>query len=350
MDMDATTAPGADPLARSGGLLSFALPYLERAAKTAPIPRRAAFGVADYGSWRSRNAILPLRTLVQTLRKRSKGVPICITHTDHPQSDFSQLIARLHGSEESYRADADHLFSYVEGRSLHERLFPPSTISVGWSALAVQWLSAPVGAIADHIWSPRASGALSERLAERAASDWAGFLDHRAHEMRAAGRLVVLGGASDQHGDSGADGLMEMANASLRAMVDGQWLRAAEYERMMIPAYRRTPEEFLQPFFGQEVNEDLELEDHSLVILPDLLYERYEEDGDLDAHAAERAVQFTATYAGSLFGSLDADRSADDHRSLLETFVKQLTHRVKESPAEAACNWRVCQLLIAKAW
>lgn len=348
--MDASTAPGSGSLTRSAGLLGFALPYLERAAKTAPIPRRAAFGIADYGSWRSRSAILPLRTLVGTFRRRSKGVPICITHTDLPNSDFNQLIVELDESEDSYLADADHLFSYVEGRSFYERLFPPATISVGWSALAVQWLSAPAGAIEDHIWSPRAGEALSADLAEKAASDWAGFLDHRAHEMRAAGRLVVLGGASDQHGESGADGLMEMANASLQAMVDEDWLRGPEYERMMIPTYRRTPEEFLQPFFGQEVNEDLELEDHSLVILPDLLHERYEEDGDVDAYASARAEQFTATYGASLFGGIDDDRSRDDRRALLESFVRQLTHRVRGAPADAECNWRVCQLLIAKAW
>ncbi len=348
--MNASNAPGASPIARSGGLLGFALPYLERAAKTAPIPRRAAFGVADYGSWRSRSAILPLRTLVRTLRRRSKGMPISITHTDLPDSDFNQLIAELHTSEDSYLAGTDHLFSYVEGRSFYERLFPPATISVGWSALAIQWLSSPAGAIADHIWSPRANGALSSALAARAASDWAGFLDHRAHEMRAAGRLIVLGGASDQHGESGADGLMEMANASLQAMVDEQWLRSGEYERMMIPTYRRTPEEFLQPFFGQEVNEDLELEDHSLVILPDLLHERYEEDGDVDAYASARAEQFTTTYGAALFRVLDPDRSSDDRRSLKERFVQQLTHHVREAPADAECNWRVCQLLIAKAW
>lgn len=348
--MGASTVPAAGSLTRSPGLLSFALPYLERAGKTAPIPRRAAFGVADYGSWRSRSSIVPMRTLVQTLRRRSKGMPISITHADRPGSDFNQLMVELHDSEDSYLADGDHLFSFVEGRSSYERLFPPATISVGWSALAVQWLSAPVGASFNHIWSPRASSSLSFNLAERAASDWAGFLDHRAHEMRAAGRLVVLGGASDQHGETGADGLMDMANASLHAMVEERWLRADEYARMMIPTYRRTPEEFLQPFFGQEVNEDLELEDHSLVILPDLLHERYEDDGDVDAYARERAAQFTATYGDSLFRVLDEDRTSDDRRSLAENFLEQLTRRVKEDPAEAECNWRVCQLLIAKAW
>ena len=47
--MDAPIASDTAPLTKSEGLISFALPYLERAAKTAPIPRRAAFGVADYG-------------------------------------------------------------------------------------------------------------------------------------------------------------------------------------------------------------------------------------------------------------------------------------------------------------
>jgi hypothetical protein len=348
--MESSDALGVGSTTRAQGLLSFALPYLERAAKTAPIPRRAAFGVADYGSCRSRSSILPMRNLIVALRRRSKGVPISITHADRPTSDLQSLLVDIQRADDSYLNDADHLFAFVEGRSIYERLFPPATISVGWSALAVQWLSQPSGAIADHIWAARATGALGGELARRAAADWAGFLDHRAHELRAAGRLVVLGGASDQDGDSGADGIMDMANDCLQAMVGDRWLRSDEYAGMMIPTYRRTPEEYLQPFFGQEVNEDLELEDHSLVLLPDLLYERYEEDGDLDAYAARRAQQFLATYGTSLFAALDADRSADDYRSLVEQLGEGLQRRVKEDPVRARCHWRVCQLLIAKAW
>ncbi len=98
------------------------------------------------------------------------------------------------------------------------------------------------------------------------------------------------------------------------------------------------------------MNEDLELEDHSLVILPDLLHEQLEENGDLESYASVRAAQFVATFGGSLLGALDPDRSEDDRRSLSEYFTERLTQRVKDRPGDAECHWRVYQLLIAKAW
>jgi hypothetical protein len=78
---------------------------------------------------------------------------------------------------------------------------------------------------------------VKEAFARQSEGDWQAFLDHRSHELRPGGRLVVLGGASDDEGGSGAEGLMDMANAALQEMVDSGTLRSSEYGRMVIPTY-----------------------------------------------------------------------------------------------------------------
>ena len=119
----------------------------------------------------------------------------------------------------------------------------------------------------------------------------------------------MLGGASDVEGASGAEGLMDMANAALQDMVDGDTLRPGEYERMVVPTYNRTLKEFEAPFSASQKDNPLELESSSEVVLPDPFWPQYEQSGDAQAFAAAYEEFFRAAFGPSLFGALDADRT-----------------------------------------
>ena len=133
-------------------------------------------------------------------------------------------------------------------------------------------------------------------------------LKHRAHELSPGGRLVVMGGASDERGNSGAEGLLDMANAALQEIVDVGALRAGV----------------------------LELESSSEVVLPDPFWPEYEQSGDAKTFGADYAEFFRAAYGPSLFGALDADRTSQERE------------KIASDPATAACAWHVALLLIAK--
>lgn len=157
----------------------------------------------------------------------------------------------LAGSPRTYLG-APGVFALAEGRSFYEPLFPEGLLSLGWSSIAVHWLSGVPTPIPDHIYSTFASGLVREALRERSASDWRAFLTYRARELRTSGRLVVVGGAARDDGMSDAEGLMDMANAALQTMVEDGDLQQAEYARMTIPTWDRTTAEFLEPFDSGE--------------------------------------------------------------------------------------------------
>ena len=106
---------------------------------------------------------------------------------------------------------------------------------------------------------------------------------------------------------------MDMANAALQEMVDGDTLCPGEYERMFIPTYNRTLKEFEAPFSSGQKDSPLELESSSEVVLPDPFWPEYEQSGDAKAFAAGYEEFFQAAYEPSLFGALDADRTAQEH-------------------------------------
>ena len=258
--------------------MAFGLPLLERAVEAVPLPDPGdAFEVADYGVAGGHNSMEPMRTVIEGVRRRAtRDLAVSVFHTDLPTNDFDPLFTLL-SSPDSYLRGESNVFAYARGKSFYERLFPASQIHIGWNGIAVHWLSRVPATIPDHIWSTRATGAVKEAFARQSGVDWRSFLDHRGHELRPGGRLVVLGGASDEHGSSGAEGLLDMANAALQEVVDGGALRPDEYERMGVPTYNRTLEEFEAPFSEGSEDHVLELESSSEVALPDPFWPRVRE-------------------------------------------------------------------------
>lgn len=331
------------------GAVAFGLPLLTRAVEAVPLPDSdEVFQVADYGVAGGHNSMEPMRTVIEGVRHRASGdLAVSVFHTDLPTNDFDPLFLLL-SSRDSYLQGVSNVFAYAGGKSFYERLFPASQIHIGWNAIAVHWLSEVPVAIPDHIWSNRATGAVKEAFARQSEQDWQSFLEHRAQELRSGGRLVVLGGASDERGSSGAEGLLDMANAALREMVDGGMLRPGEYERMVVPTYNRTLKEFEAPFSGGPLTGVLELESSSEVILPDPFWPEYKQSGDAKAFGTAYEGFFRAAYGPSLFGALDADRTPEERERVAEAFYERLRERVAADPATAVCAWRLVLLLIAK--
>ncbi len=325
------------------------LAYVQRAAAAAPIPRRAPFAVGAFGPTEAEDAVPSTLGVLEAIRRRSRGVPVTITFVGGSGTDFDAPLGGLANPASGAPLADDDLFIFFGSQSVYDRSFPPGALSLAWSSQAVQWLSAIPAPVPDHIGPFALDGELARAYRRRAAEDWARFLDHRARELRASGRLVVVGAAADPSGDSGWGGLFELANESLRDMVRDGVLRAGEYEAMTIPVWYRTPEEFLQPFFGQEVNEDLELEDHAPILLPDVLRERLTEDGDVEGYAIARARDFVRANGRALFASLAGDRTAPEREQLTRELEERLGRRIEHTPDAAACCPCVYQLLIAKA-
>jgi hypothetical protein len=329
--------------------VAFGLPLLERAVEAVSLPDPGdVFGVADYGVAGGHNSMEPVQTIIDVVRRRgSDDLAVSVFHTDLATNDFDTLFELL-SSPDSYLRGTSNVFAYAAGKSFYERLFPASQIHIGWNAIAVHWLSRVPATIPDHIWSNRAKDAVKEAFARQSEQDWRSFLDHRGHELRPGGRLVVLGGASDADGNSGAEGLLDLANAALQEMVDGGTLRAGEYERMVIPTYNRTLEEFEAPFSGVSAAGVLELESSSEITLPDPFWPECEQSGDAQAFGTDYAEFFRAAYGPSLFGALDADRSPQESKKITGSFDASLQEKVAADPGTAKCAWRVALLLIAK--
>ena len=119
--------------------LAPAVPWFIEAARLVPLGLpEVPLIVADYGSSQGRNSLAPLGAAIGVLRERAGADrPISVVHTDLPGNDFSALFQVLAADPDSYLRGDANIFPYAIGRSFYESLFPPDSVTLGWSSWAV---------------------------------------------------------------------------------------------------------------------------------------------------------------------------------------------------------------------
>lgn len=316
-----------------GSASQLGIPLLVRAAREVPVGD-AAVGIADLGAAQGKNSLEPMRAAIAALRDRTTSA-IAITHTDIPSNDFTALFELLATSPNSYLRNQENVFAYAAGVSFYERIFPAQTQTIGWNSIAVHWLSAPPCSIPNHIWSPYAQGEVRAAWRQRSAQDWQHFLDARSAEFPSGGQIVIVASCADDRGFSGAEGLMNMANAELQSMVQRGSITEQQYERMAIPTYYRTRAEFEAPFHADGA---FELIESTPTVLADAYWPAYEQTHDARAFAEAYTTFFRAFSEPCLFG--EAPNAAADQ------FYDGVSRRIEHNPSDAVCHWHLLLMRI----
>ncbi len=125
------------------------------AVGTMDVTAQQTFTVADFGAADGGTSLDLMKRVVAAVRNVDPAKPIAITYTDLPHNDFSVLFRRLHGllgaSDPAPLAGLDQLYTFASGTSFHRQILPDESLSLGFSATAMHWLSTRPGPIADHV-------------------------------------------------------------------------------------------------------------------------------------------------------------------------------------------------------
>ena len=313
-----------------------ALPLLEQAARNVALNTSDdPIVLADFGASQGRNSLVPLRIAITTLRQRLGAVrPISVIHTDLPANDFSTLFQLLETDPDSYLRDQPHVCTYAAGKSFYEPLFPPNTVTLGWSSYAVMWPSQLAALIPGHIYSTRSTGAVLEAFNKRGDEDWRRFLSLRAMELRQSGRLVIVVAARDENGLHGLEPLMDHANAVLVDMVKDGTITTAERERIVLPAHPKSRKDLLAPFGPDNRFHGLIVEHCEVFPGPDPAWVEFQADRNPQRLAIHRAGFFRAAFAPTFASALDNGRSVAHRVAFSDRLEQDLQRRIASDPAE----------------
>jgi SAM dependent carboxyl methyltransferase len=310
-----------------------AMPSLERAARQVDLPAPPeAIVIADYGSSEGHNSLSPLTVAIGALRERiGREHAISVVHTDLPGNDFTALFKVLASDPGSYLRGDPAVFPCAVGRSFYEQILPSSSVTLGWSSWAVQWLSRVPVLIPDQVQVAYSRDAAARAaFSKQAAEDWQCFLTHRGAELRAGGRLVVLSMALDEYGDFGHRAAVAAIYGSLLDLLEEGFLSPQEVRSMVIPTFGRSRQDFMAPFAESRSFAGLSLEEIELFYGEDRIWSEFQSHGDARTFGARWAAFSRASVCPTLAAGLDdRDKRAPEFIDRMEA---RMTARLAVAP------------------
>ena len=319
-----------------------------------------AFTIADFGAADGGTSMDMMRRLAAAIRASEPARQIAITYTDLPHNDFSALFRLTQGligpKDESPLAEIPELFIYGSGTSFYRQILPDASLSLGFSATAMHWISRRPCMIADHVQAVGAAPAERERFREQSLADWETILLARARELRPGGRLVLANFCVDEQGrylghTTGVD-MFDSFARHWRDLLRAGRITETEYVNATFQQFYKSPDEFAAPFRDPDSRVSragLALESVFTMVTPCPYAEAFLRHGDAAAFA-RAYVPTLRSWSESVFaGALDLTRPAAARAALIDDFYAAYEADVAAAPEGHRMDYVHCVVEIAKA-
>jgi hypothetical protein len=326
---------------------------MELAATAAP------FGIADYGAADGGTSIGLHHAVLAELRERAPARPVTLTYTDLPHNDFSALFRLIHGLLPG-KADlallpAPGLFTFASGTSFHRQVVPDGSLSLGFSATAMHWLSRLPATLDNHVHAVGATGAELAAFRAQAEEDWERILLARARELAPGGRLVLANFCTDEAGHylgwTGGRNMHDIFSAHWRALRDAGTISAEECRRATFAQFYRSIAEFRAPFDdpGSPVSRaGLRLLRCFTQVTPCPYAARFAAEGDAAAFARVYVPTLRSWSESMFLGALDPSRPEQERHAIIDRFYDAYAADVAATPDGHGMDYVHCFMVIGK--
>jgi hypothetical protein len=215
----------------------------------------------------------------------------------------------------------------VSARSFYEPSVAPNTVSFGFSATAMHWLSESPGPLETHthVLASGDSEALT-RFTTQALKDWAYILELRSLELKVGGRLLTVNLSRDEQGrylgHNGGEtrNVHDQLHQIWRGLVDEGVISEEIYKQGTVLNFYKSPEEFMTPLKDTNsaaYRNGLRLVDERTVYVKCPYRRRWNEDGDTATFAAGLMATIRS-WSRHSFASVAGDTIADEVYTRLE--------------------------------
>jgi SAM dependent carboxyl methyltransferase len=320
------------------------------AAIPMPPPDRAVV-IVDYGASTGGNSLASVRAAIQAVRARNSEQPVTAVHNDLPTNDWNQLFANLASRSDSYEHLAGPpVLPLASAISFFDPAVPPASAHLGVSFSAAHWLrTQPTVTVPEGFYFCEATGATRSALATQADADWTTFLEARASDLTAGGRLLVQMVGSEPPHVTARKLLRAMADVARELVADGK-LTAAAVDRYLLPVYARTPEEARAPLErpGSPVADAFTVETVRTDPVANPYLEKWRADGDADAYGKSYAAFARGFTESSLREHLfePGVTAGNDAQHVLDEYFTRLAARFAAHPeVDAFEDWTLTVVL-----
>ena len=318
------------------------------------------FVIADFGAADGGTSLDLMRRLAAAIREPEPEREIEIVYTDLPHNDFSTLFRLTQGllgaDGRAPLAEIPNLHILGSGTSFYRQVVGTGTLSLGFSATAMHWLSRRPCMIKDHVQAVGAAPAERDAFRAQALADWEAILLARARELRPGGRLVLANFCIDEAGrylgHTGGIDMFDCFARHWRDLLDAGRIGAAEFVNATLQQFYKTPEEFAAPFrdpASAVSRAGLSLAHISTMVTPCPFAEAFRTQRDAAAFAKAYVPTLRSWTETTFGGALDPARPAAERAAILDAFYGAYEAAVARAPEGHGMDYVHCVMEIAKA-
>ena len=326
------------------------LKLIENALKT--IPSTEILKFADFGSADGGTSQEMWFNIIKLIRSKGDDRQIEILYTDLASNDFSTLFKTMQGMYGNSQFAFQNLFSnvYVHGcgTGFHQQLMANNTLTLGFSATAMHYVSERPCLIENHVHMTGANEREKQLFKDQANKDWETILLNRSKEMINGGRFICINFGIDEKGRclGNTDGHVMFNNfAKNWKHLESQGLITnQEFINATFTQHYRTLEEFKKPF----ENKDSVVSKSGLVLkscetmITDCPYKmHYLENKDQmsSEEYARTLIPTMRSWSETVFKNALINRSENEINQIVDKFYDLYIEEVSNNPEGHAMDY-----------
>ena len=287
------------------------------------LPAQSSYVLIDYGAADGGTAVGLWSQVLDRLHANQPKAHLTLIGNDLPSNDNVALAENL--AQQIPRTPKPTVL--VSARSFYEPSVAPDTVSFGFSATAMHWLSESPGPLETHthVLASGDSEALA-RFTNQALKDWAYILELRSLELKVGGRLLTVNLSRDEQGrylgHNGGEtrNVHDQLHQIWRGLADEGVISEEIYKKGTVLNFYKSPEEFMTPLKDTNsaaYRNGLRLVDERTVYVKCPYRRRWNEDGDTATFAAGLMATIRS-WSRHSFASVAGDAIADQVYARLE--------------------------------
>ncbi len=316
------------------------------------LPKNKNIYFADYGSADGGTSQEMWYMLIKKLRQMNDYRQITILYTDLASNDFSTLFKTMQGMNENvnfaYQKHFENVFVHGCGTGFHSQIMPSNTLSLGFSATAMHYVSQKPCQIKNHVHMVKSTNSEKLKFIKQAEEDWKKILTCRSKELKKGAKFICLNFGIDENGmylgNTGGHSMFDKFNEHWQRLREEKVISQDEYEKATFAQHYRTLEEFKKPFIDEKtINNKLGLKliscDTKLTKCPYRKdYEKnYKKMTNRDF--ARNLIPTMRSWSETVFRSALSSRSQDVQNQIIETLYNNYENEIAENPEGHAMDY-----------
>jgi hypothetical protein len=291
----------------------------------------------DYGAADGGTAVGLWHQVLDRLHANQPDAHLTLIGNDLPSNDNVALAENL--ALQIPRAPKPTVL--VSARSFYEPSVAPGTVSFGFSATAMHWLSSSPGPLNTHTHVLASGDAEAlERFTAQAMRDWNAILELRSRELQVGGRLLTVNLSRDEaglylgHNGGETRNVHDQLHQIWRGMADEGLISEEQYRNGTVNNFYKSPAEFMAPLKDTKspaYRNGLRLVDERTVYVKCPYRRRWNDDGNTASFAAGLMATIRS-WSRHSFAAAAGDQAAD-------TVYARLQQRIADAPSEWSLDY-----------